>query len=89
MSQFDCSGELAQSLARLVSWVVLLLKALRRLAQKFWLVAATLNVVKLRVDAIVAAGGKAAFVKVDASDRKAVEAARDAIQAEHGMVTCW
>ena len=87
MSQFDCSGELALVIGATgvlggaiadglaASWCKVLVGG--RNAERG----------QARVDAIVAAGGKAAFVKVDASDRAAVEAAREAIQAEHGTVS--
>ena len=42
---------------------------------------------KARVDAIVAAGGKASFQSVDSTDREKLVAARDAIEAEFGKVT--
>jgi len=40
-----------------------------------------------RVDAITAAGGKASFQSIDATDRDKLVAARDAIEKEHGKVS--
>lgn len=38
-------------------------------------------------DRIITAGGKASFQKMDVLDRKSLDAARDAIQAQHGQVS--
>ena len=87
MSLFDCSGEIALVIGATGVLGGAIAEGLAKAGAKVLVGGRNEERGAARVAAIEAAGGQAAFVKIDASDRSAVEAARDAIEAEHGTVT--
>ena len=87
MSLFDCSGEIALVIGATGVLGGAIAEGLAKAGTKVLVGGRNEERGAARVAAIEAAGGQAAFVKIDASDRSAVEAARDAIEAEHGTVT--